>query len=36
MANWFSLRAGRNGSHGEVPTGKDMLRRAARAGKNGE
>ena len=36
MANWFSLGAGRKGSQGEVPTGKDLLRRAARAEKKGE
>ena len=36
MANWFSLGAGRNGSQGEKASGKDLLRRAVRAGKKGE
>ena len=36
MANWFSFRAGWKGSQGEEPTGKDLLRRAARAEKKGE
>jgi len=35
MANWFSLGAGLNGSHGEEPTGKDLFKRAARAPKKG-
>ena len=36
MANWFSFGAGRKGSQGDVPTGKALLRRAARAEKKGE
>jgi len=35
MANWFSLGAGLKGSHGEEPTGKDLLSHAARAPKKG-
>ena len=36
MANWFSSVAGRKGNQEEVPTGKDLLRRAARVEKKGE
>jgi len=35
MANWLSLGAVLNGSHGEEPTGKDLFKSAARAPKKG-